>query len=66
MGSVTGSAVKITAGDGVELINVPENGYTLPGANIRYTYEGKTYLTEPVESEYGDNGSFRNGGKGRV
>lgn len=50
MGSVTGSAVKITAGDGVELINVPENGYTLPGANIRYTYEGKTYLTEPVES----------------
>ncbi len=47
-GEVTGSAVKITAGEGVELINVPENGYTLPGAKIRYTYEGKTYLTEPV------------------
>ena len=49
-GSVTGSAVKITAGEGVELINVPENGYTLPGAQIRYTYGGKTYLTGPVET----------------
>ena len=49
-GTETGDAIKITAGAGVELINLPENGYTLSGARIRYTYEGKTYLTEPVTS----------------
>ena len=49
-GTETGDAIKITAGAGVELINLPENGYTLSGARIRYTYDGKTYLTEPVTS----------------
>lgn len=50
VGTETGDAIKITAGAGVELINLPENGYTLSGARIRYTYDGKTYLTEPVTS----------------
>ena len=50
MGTETGGAIKITAGEGVGLINVPENGYVIQGAKIRYTYGGKTYLTESVEA----------------
>lgn len=50
MGTPDGNAVKVTAGEGVTLINVPANGYILPGAKVRYTHGGNTYVTEPVNA----------------
>ncbi|MGN0243937.1 MAG: glycoside hydrolase family 43 protein [Lachnospiraceae bacterium] len=41
----------VSAGEGVTLVNIPSDGYVMEGTKVRYTYNGQTYVTDPLNSD---------------